>query len=235
MHLVFIGAHPDDETSAGGTIAKYVDGGHRATIVVATRGGRGHWRIPSEELERIRTAEMEAAAKVLGADVVFLDHKDADVPAGDALREELVDVVRRLKPDVVVTFHPMVWRDDHRRVGLAAADACFKACLPLVETEHPAHRPVPAIYFIGRPMVPVEPDVYIDISDYMEVKIEALKRHESQWVKWEIDEDASTRPLEEVVEVVRRRARQLGRESGVMYAEAFISQYGGKRALDLLP
>ena len=91
MHLVFIGAHPDDETSAGGTIAKYVDRGHKATIVVATRGGRGHWKIPSEELERIRTGDMEGAAEVLGADVVFLDHKDADVPAGDALREELVD------------------------------------------------------------------------------------------------------------------------------------------------
>lgn len=90
MHLVFIGAHPDDETSAGGTIAKYVDRGHKATIVVATRGGRGHWKTPSEELERIRTGEMEGAAEVLGADVVFLDHKDADVPAGDALREEFL-------------------------------------------------------------------------------------------------------------------------------------------------
>jgi LmbE family N-acetylglucosaminyl deacetylase len=212
-----------------------VDRGHRVTIIVATRGGRGHWKIPSEELERIRTAEMKGAAEVLGADVVFLDHKDADVPGDDVLREELVDVVRRLEPDVVITFHPLVWRDDHRRVGLAAADACFKACLPLVETEYPAHRPVPAIYFIGRLMVPVQPDVYVDVTDYMEVKIEALKRHESQWVKWEIDDDKSTRPLDEVIEGVKQRARQLGRESGVQYAEAFISQYGRSRAFDLLP
>ena len=212
-----------------------MDRGHRATIVVATRGGRGHCKIPSEELERITTAEMKGAAEVLGADIDFLDHKDADVPAGDALREDLVDVVRRLKPDIVITFHPMVWRDDHRRVGQAAADACFKACLPLVETDYPAHRPVPAIYFIGRPMVPVPPDVYVDITGYMEVKIEALRRHESQWVKWEIDEDGSTRPLEEVIDGVRQRARQLGRESGVKYAEVFISQYGRRKALDLLP
>jgi LmbE family N-acetylglucosaminyl deacetylase len=54
LHLVFVGAHPDDETSAGGTIAKYVDLGHEATIVVATRGGRGHWSTPPEELERVR-------------------------------------------------------------------------------------------------------------------------------------------------------------------------------------
>ena len=235
MHLVFIGAHPDDEASAGGTIAKYVDQGHRATIVVATRGGRGHWEIPSEELERVRTEEMRKAAEILGAEVVFLDYKDADVPAGDALKEELVDVVRELRPDTVITFHPLVWRDDHRRVGLAAADACFKACLPLVETKHPAHRPVPDIYFIGTPMIPLEPDVYIDITDYMDVKIEALRQHASQWVKWEIDEDDSTLPLEEVVERVRHRARQHGLESGTKYAEGFISRHREARALDFFP
>jgi len=84
-------------------------------------------------------------------------------------------------------------------------------------------------------MVPVQPDVYVDVTDYMEAKIEALKRHESQWVKWEIDDDGSTIPLEEVIESVRQTARQLGRESGVKYAEAFISQYGRSRVLDLLP
>jgi LmbE family N-acetylglucosaminyl deacetylase len=235
LHIVFIGAHPDDETSASGTIAKYTANGHRATIVMATRGGRGHWKIPSEELEAIREEEMGKAAEILGADVRFLDHKDADVPGGDALREELVDVVRELKPDVVITFHPQVWRDDHRRVGLAAADACFKACLPLVETRFPAHRPVPDIYLIGRPRGPVEPDTYIDITDHMDVKLEAFRQHRSQWVKWDIDDDDSTMPIEEIEARMRHRARQRGMESGVTYAEAFISQYLRKRALDFFP
>ncbi len=235
MHLIFVGAHPDDETSVGGTIAKHVDRGHEATIVVATRGGRGHWSMPSEEMERIRTGEMEKAAKILGASLEFLDYLDADVPADDALKNELVDVVRRLKPELVITYHPLVWRDDHRRVGLAAANECFKACLPLVETRYPAYRPVPDIYFIGDPMVPMEPDTYIDISDYMDTKIAALKQHTSQWVRGEIDEDNGTSTLDEVVQRVRHRARQRGLESGVMYAEAFISQHGRKRSLDLFP
>jgi len=235
MHLVFIGAHPDDETSSSGTIAKYTANGHEATIVMTTRGGRGHWEIPSEELERIRTKEMESAAKILGAEVIFLDYKDADVPAGDALKEELVDVVRNLKPDIVLTFHPMVWRDDHKRVGQAATEACFKACLPLLETRYLAHRPVPDIYFFGSPMVPVEKDVYIDVSEYMDVKMESFAQHRSQWVKWDIDEDDSTRPLEEIRARMLHRARQYGLESGVEYAEAFMSQYGRKRALDFFP
>jgi len=243
MHLVFVGAHPDDETFVGGTIAKYTNHGHKATIVSATRGGRGHWKIPSDELERVRTEEMKGAAAILGADVVFLDYKDAEIPADDRLTMDLVDVVRRLKPDIVITFHPLVWRDDHRRVGQATADACFRASLPLVETRHPYHRPAPQVYFIGEPfvysfsetMIPVESDVYIDITEYMDVKIEALKQHRSQWVKWEIDEGDSTSSLDDIIERTIHHARQLGMGSGVNYAEAFISQARKRRALDFLP
>ena len=63
MHIVLIGAHPDDETFASGTIAKYVDRGHRATIVHATRGGKGHWEIHSDKLREIRSREMTKAAE----------------------------------------------------------------------------------------------------------------------------------------------------------------------------
>jgi LmbE family N-acetylglucosaminyl deacetylase len=238
-----MGAHPDDETFVGGTIAKHTNHGHKATIVSATRGGRGHWKMPSEELERVRTEEMQRAAAILGADVVFLNYKDAEIPGEDCLTMDLVDVVRRLKPDVVVTFHPLVWRDDHRRVGQATADACFRASLPLVETRYPYHRPAPQVYFIGEPFVysfsetiiPLESDVYIDISEYMDVKIEALKQHRSQWIRWEIDEGDGTLPLDNVIERTIHRARQLGIESGVKYAEAFVSQARRKRAIDFLP
>ncbi len=167
MHIVLVGAHPDDESIASGTIAKHVDRGHRATIVVATRGGRGHWEMEPETLMELRSEEMRRAAEVLGADLVFMDHPDASVPGGDKLREELVDTVRRLKPDVLLSFHPLVWRDDHRRVGLAASDASLKASLPLHVTGYPAHRPAPEVYFFGRPMTPIEPDVYARRSGSM--------------------------------------------------------------------
>jgi LmbE family N-acetylglucosaminyl deacetylase len=149
LHIVLVGAHPDDETFASGTIAKHVDRSHRATIVVATRGGRGHWEMEPEELMRTRSDEMSRAAEILGADVFVMDYSDASIPDGDYLREALVDVVRRLMPDVLLTFHPLVWRDDHRRVGLAASDASVKASLPLHVTGYLAHRPEPDIYFFG--------------------------------------------------------------------------------------
>jgi LmbE family N-acetylglucosaminyl deacetylase len=133
------------------------------------------------ELRAIRTEEMRQAADVLGAEVRFLGYIDAGVPSGDELREALVDVYREVKPDIVLTFHPLVWRDDHRRVGMAASDASLKASLPLIETNFPAHRPEPEIFFFGTPMIKQEPDVYIDVSDYIEKKIESFKKHTSQW------------------------------------------------------
>ena len=235
MHLVFIGAHPDDETFASGTIAKYVSKGHKATIVHATRGGKGHWEIPTDELRLIREKEMKKAAEVLGADVKFLDFEDSNIPQGDVLREAFVEVYRELKPDIVLTFHPLVSRDDHRRVGEAASDASLKASLPLHVTNYPAHRPEPDIFFYGTPITGQEPDTYIDVTDYMPQKVESFRKHVSQWQEWGKLPEEQGDFMERIVERYSHRFRELGRKAGVGYAEAFISKTGRKHAHDLLP
>jgi len=235
MNIVFIGAHPDDETFASGTLAKYHDNGHRVTIVHATKGGKGHWEIPTPELEKIRVGEMKRAAEILGAEVRFLDFQDASVPQDDTLREAFVEVYRELKPDIVLTFHPLVWRDDHRRVGEAASDASLKASLPLHVTKHPAHRPEPEIYFYGDPMTGQQPDIYVDISGYMDRKIESFRQHASQWQDWGKPPEQQGDYLERVIESYTHRFREYGRRCGVEYAEAYISKSGRKIAFDLLP
>lgn len=235
MHLVLIGAHPDDETFASGTIAKYVDRGHRATIVHATRGGKGHWEIPTDELRQIRSREMTKAAEILGAEVMFLDFEDANVPQGDVFREALVGVYRKLKPEIVLSFHPLVGRDDHRRVGEAASDASLKASLPLYVTCLPAHRPEPDIYFFGTPMSGQQPDTFIDITDYMDVKIESFRQHVSQWQEWGQPLEEQGDFMDRLIERYTHRFRELGRKARVDYAEAFIGKFGRKYAHDLLP
>lgn len=235
MHLVFVGAHPDDETYTSGTIAKHVAAGGKATIVVATRGGKGHWGIPSEELCELRTREMEAAAKTLGADLLWLDYEDASVPTGDELRETLVDVYRRLKPDIVITFHPLVWRDDHRRVGLAASDATLTASLPLHRTAYPYHRPEPEVYFFGETMTPIEPDSFVDVTEQMETKHRAFLCHASQWVSWEIDGPPDPDHAEKVWNRFRERFAANGSRCGAGYVEAFIGREKMRRAPWLLP
>jgi LmbE family N-acetylglucosaminyl deacetylase len=235
MHILFVGAHPDDETYASGTIAKYVDHGYKATILQSTRGGKGHWSTPTPELEKIRAEEMRQAAKVLGADVRFLNYEDASVPGGNELRESLVEVYRELKPDIVLTFHPLVWRDDHRRVGQAASDASLKASRPLHETGHSAHRPEPEIFFFGTPMINQEPDVYIDVSDYIDRKIESFRKHVSQWQDWGKPPEEQGDYMERIVEWYTQRFREHGKRCGVQYAEAYISKSGRTYAHDLLP
>lgn len=235
MHIVLVGAHPDDESFASGTLAKYVDRGYKATIVHATKGGKGHWETPIDELREIRVCEMKKAASLLGAGIEFLEFEDANVPQGDVLREAFVDVYRRLKPDIVLTFHPLVWRDDHRRVGEAASDASLKASLPLHVTGHPVHRPEPSIFFFGSPMSGQEPDTYIDVSDYIDLKVESFRQHLSQWQDWGKPADEQGDYLERLVSRYMERFRELGKKAGVGYAEAFISKSGKKFAHDLLP
>lgn len=157
------------------------------------------------------------------------------IPGDDKLREEFVDVVRRLKSDVLLTFHLLVWRDDHRRVGLAASDASLKASLPLHVTGYPAHRPEPDIYFFGKPMTPIQPDVYIDVTDYMDVKVEAFRQHVSQWQRWGAPPEEQEGYLDELTQRYVERFKRLGVEAGVRYAEAFISKSGRRHAHDLLP
>ena len=235
MNLVFIGAHPDDESLASGTIAKYVSKGHKVTIVQATRGGKGHWEIPTEKLRMIRETEMRKAAEILGAKVKFLDFEDSNIPQGDVIREALVELYRELKPDIVLTFHPLVWRDDHRRVGEAASDASLKASLPLHVTKYPAHRPEPTIYFYGIPMTGQQPDIYIDVTDYMDQKVDSFRQHASQWQEWGKPPEDQGDFLECLVRRYKSRFRELGKKAGVEYAEAFISKSGRKYAHDLLP
>ena len=235
MNVLLIGAHPDDETFASGTLAKYAAKGHKVTIIHATKGGKGHWSIPSDELREIRVKEMGEAAEILGADVRLLDFEDASVPLGDELREAFVDIYRELKPDLVLTFHPLVSRDDHRRVGQAASDASLKASLPLLVTDNPAHRPEPEIYYFGTPITGQEPDTYINITKHMDVKINAFRKHVSQWQDWGKAPEEQGDFLEKVVERYTHGFRELGRKAGVEYAEAFIRRSGRKHAHDLLP
>ena len=213
MHIVFVGAHPDDETFCSGTLAKHARNGHKITILVATRGGMGHWEFPSERLKKIRSEEMRRAAKILGAEVRFLGFQDADVEY-KPLKEALIDVFRKLKPDIIVTFHPLDWRDDHRNTGLAAHDAAFKASLPLVKTKFPFIRR-PDVYFMAGPgIVDLEPDICIDIEGFLDLRTKAVMEHKSQaWFFGETKEAIKKR--------LETMARDAAATSDLKYAEAF--------------
>jgi LmbE family N-acetylglucosaminyl deacetylase len=214
--VMAIFAHPDDaEFLCSGTIARLVEQGYRAHYVLATSGDKGSddRAATPEQLTRTREAEQRDAAKVLGVEeVTFLRHHDGEVEVTIPFRRELALVIRQGRPDMVLTFDP--WQryqihPDHRAVGMTALDAVaaardhmyFPEQLTEGLTEHRVHN----VYFFASD----QPNYYVDITGTIDKKIAALHKHTSQ---------IRTEGLEERV---RARARMLGQEIGVEYAEAY--------------
>lgn len=145
--LLFIGAHPDDETFLfGGTLAKYAAEGAQVTIVCATRGERGKTGglCSAEDLPRVREQEMNRACEALGVqDVRFLSYIDKELSKAPAekIRRELVTAMRDTKPQVVLTFDPngMNLHTDHRAISRFASDAIAAAADPRWFPEMPPH------------------------------------------------------------------------------------------------
>lgn len=220
---MIIAAHPDDiEFVVAGTAAKWAQAGTQVTYVLVTSGDAGSHQpdITREQLARVREDEQRAAARVAGVEeVVFLGYHDCEVEPTLALRRDLVREIRRLKPDIVVCYDPTrlfvgdryINHPDHRAVGQAALDAIAPTvAMPLVfpdlldEGLEP-HR-VKEVLVASSP----QPDTWIDITATIDLKIEALRRHASQFPDgW----DPNDR--------LREWASETGKEIGVPYAESF--------------
>jgi LmbE family N-acetylglucosaminyl deacetylase len=214
-------AHPDDpEAACGGTLARWASAGTEVHVVVAARGDKGSDdpATDPQELAERRAGEVRAAAEVLGVDgVELLGHPDGELGAVPGLRDELVAVVRRLRPEVVVCPDPTavffgdgyVNHADHRALGWAVLDAVAPAAAsPLyVPDAGPAHQ-VATVLLSGT----LEPDVWVDVEPSLDVKVRALFRHASQ-----LADDAG----DWLGEFVHRRTADEGRRAGVRHAEAF--------------
>jgi LmbE family N-acetylglucosaminyl deacetylase len=213
-------AHPDDaDVACGGTLARWSKAGSEVHLVVCTDGGRGS-RDPNRDvadLARQRAGELDEAAAAVGlAAHHVLGFPDGELEDSEAFRAELVGWVRRVKPDVICGHDPTavffgehyVNHRDHRIAGWALLDAlCPAAGLPHYFPERgPAHQAA-AAYLSGT----LEPDVWVDVTDTIDVKVAAVQCHRSQFASG----DAW------VGDVVRQRAEEEGRRAGVLYAEGF--------------
>ncbi len=144
-----IAAHPDDpEFAFGATVAKWVKEGARAIYVLCTKGNRGSSdpEMSPEKLARIRQKEQKTAAKIIGAsEVIFLGHNDGELVADINLKEELVRLIRKFKPDIVFTHDPSYFyfkarrfinHTDHRACGEAVLDAVYPLARDLLSFPH---------------------------------------------------------------------------------------------------
>jgi LmbE family N-acetylglucosaminyl deacetylase len=218
---MFIYAHPDDiEFGVAGTAAKWARHGCEVTYVILTDGNIGS-HLPEhtrEILAEIRRAEQTAAAEVAGAQCVFLGHDDGQLEPTLTLRRELVRLIRYYRPNVVVCGDPTLYfrgdrinHPDHRAAAKAAIDAVFPSSemrLLHSEFEEEGIKPhkVNYVYVSGSPE---EANFYVDISETIDIKLEALHKHKSQLG----DRDFT--------EMMKSRAAEVGGRVGFPYAEAF--------------
>lgn len=216
--VVCIAPHPDDcEVGAGGTIASLTSKGKEVFIVVATDGslGTSDPGIPPQRLAEIRREEQEEAAKLLGVKKVYwLGYKDGYMPYDKEARAKLITLIRLLKPDLILAPDPWLPYEahvDHRNTGLLAFEAAAFSSLPhyieenIVAGISPWHVRYLALYFTSKP------NFYYDISETMELKLQALKKHRSQfeagWSYWET--------------IMKFLSALYGKKINARYAEAF--------------
>jgi len=180
VDLLAIAAHRDDvELTCGGTLAKAAMGGRRVGIIDLTQGEMG-----TRGDAATRASEAAAAAKTLGVAVrLNAGMLDAHLTNDEASRQKLVELIRRMKPRVVILPFPVGRHPDHRIASELGHDACYLAGLSKYApgAGGDAHRPYKLLYALAYREDPVKPTFVVDISDVFEAKMQAIRCYASQF------------------------------------------------------
>jgi len=218
--VLAIYAHPGDaDVACGGALARWSLSGATVEMVVCTNGDKGTTdaRVRPEALAERRSRETAAAAEKLGAARQHhLGYPDGELEDDRILRSRLVEIVRRVRPSTVLCPDPtaiLFGEDyfnhrDHRLLGLAALDALSPAAaLPLYFPDAGPPFQVETVLLSGT----LEPTVWIDVTEVIDVKLAAVACNESQ-----LTSDGGSQ-----LDALRLRAKEEGRRAGVQYAEGF--------------
>lgn len=215
-------AHPDDaEFGSAGTVATWTKQDVEVTYVVATDGSKGSSDLDmtSQRLSALRYEEQREAARILGVkNVEFLGFEDGILTPSIDLRKAITAAIRRFKPDTVIVPNPVrsfelnafAQHPDHLACGEAALAAIYpcardRLTFPELLKEGLEPHAVNEVLVVGTGT----PDFWVDITDSIETKVQALKAHHSQ---------VGDRPVEQFVP---ERAKHVGEEQGMEYAEGF--------------
>ncbi len=221
MKVLAIGCHPDDiEIACAGTLAKYKKLGHEVTVCHVCNGNLGHVVIPPDELRVMRANEAKKAGSLAGIKVVTCDIGDLVVyESNREHRDAVVKVICEEQPDVIITHSPNDYMPDHTAVSKLVFDATFAASVPRYTGDLPACEVTPLYYMDTLAGVNFVPTDYVDVSEFIDLKLEMLECHESQ-LKWMRDHDHI-----DFAEFVKTCARYRGLQCGVQYAEGFTQCY----------
>jgi len=222
VDILAIGAHPDDqELSTGGTLLKHQAMGWKIGLLDLTRGEMGTLGTPE-----IRKAEALGAAEYMGADWrVGLDLTDGFLRQDDDAVRQIISVIRAARPRIVLANAIRDRHTDHGKGATIVHNACYLSGLRNIKTDRDgvqqsAYRPSALYHYIQD--YHIEPDLVVDISEYLEPKMELVMKYRSQFYD-PTRKDVTTTPIsgEDFLEFLRGRAQQMGRPIGVAYGEGF--------------
>ena len=223
IDILAIGAHPDDvELGCSGTIAKEIANNKKVGILDLTKGELG-----TRGSAEIREKEANDAAKILN--VAFrenLNFKDGFFKNDEEHQLKLIQVIRKYKPDIILCNAIDDRHIDHPRGAKLVIDSCFLSGLKKIVTEYnnkeqEPWRPLNIYHYIQ--WKNLKPDFVVDISNFFEIKIKAVKSFKSQF--YNENEPFHNTPIstKNFLDSIEYRARDLGRLTNVDYAEGFIS------------
>jgi len=235
LDILAIGAHPDDiELGCSATIAKEISLGKKVGVLDLTRGELG-----TRGSAEIRDQEAAAASKILGltirenlafADGFFVNDKTHQL--------EVIKIIRKYQPDIVLCNAIDDRHIDHGKGSKLASDACFLSGLRRIETnlngvEQQEWRPKKVYHYIQ--WKNLKPDFVVDVSGFVDKKMEAVQAYSSQFYDPNNKEPISPITSKNFLDSIRYRAQDLGRLVGVEAAEGFtVERYATVDSLDKL-
>ncbi len=183
MNVLAIGAHGDDlEVFCGGTLALCAQRGDSVTMCVVT-DGRGRPKGDPDQIAAIRHQEAAASAALIGAELAWLAMPDGAVVADKNTCRPFVELIRRVKPELIITHPPEDYHPDHTAVSRLVIESVQLARTANFAAELPPHRGAVAVYFMESERgIGFLPEDYVDISTVFEVKLQMLRCHRSQFM-----------------------------------------------------
>lgn len=224
LDILAFGAHPDDvELGCAGTIAKAIANGKKVGIIDLTRGELG-----TRGSAEIRDKEATEAARILEINVrENLAFRDGFFVNDEKHQIEIIKQIRKYQPEIVLCNAIDDRHIDHAKGSKLVSDACFLSGLRRIETEYrgikqEAWRPKLVYHYIQ--WKNIEPDFVVDITGFMDKKIEAVTAYKSQFYDPNSKEPVSPIATKSFIESIEYRAKDLGRLVFVEYAEGFTAE-----------
>ena len=224
LDILAFGAHPDDvELGCAGTLLGAIAEGKKVGVIDLTKGELGTRGSISQRL-----SEAQLASEVMGltirenlemADGFFINNKEHQLI--------IIETIRRFQPSIIFCNAPEDRHPDHGRAASLIEEAAFLSGLEKIKTSHEgiaqeAWRPTQVFHYIQSRSL--TPHFVVDISKHIEKKMEAILAHSSQFYDPKSNEPDTFISSAAFLEFVKGRAKELGQQIGVQYAEGFITQ-----------